>query len=78
MNQLLELLKVSNVRHAYLLADKLMNAAALRYYLLAEGINTYLFGGSLRTRELDPIFTYKLHQIFVSILTYLLNTLRPY
>lgn len=48
-----------------------MNAATLRrnrYYLSAEGINTSLSGSSSRTRELDPISSYRLHQIFVSIL----------
>ena len=47
-----------------------MNAAALRgnrYYLLAEGINTYLSGSSLRS-ESDPIFSYRLHQIIVPII----------
>lgn len=42
------------MRHALLLADKQVNAAALcgnRYYLLAEGTRTYL--SSLRTSESD-------------------------
>lgn len=39
-----------------------------RYYLSAEEINTSIFGSSLRTRELGPTLSYRLHQIFVSIL----------